>query len=58
MNDEDEFSMACEGNLSLFEMFYMNSNNEDDIEKVKSFVRQYVQNEFEYSGWEEVEIET
>lgn len=57
MEDEKDFSRICDTALSGFELFYMDSKNENDIEKVKSVIREVVESDFNCDGWEKVEIE-
>ena len=57
MKDKDDFSKICESVFSSFELFYMDSENKDDIEKVESVIREVVESDFNYDGWEKVEIE-
>ena len=57
MKDKDDFSKICETAFSGFELFYMDSKNEDDIEKVESVIREVVESDFNCDGWEKVEIE-
>ena len=57
MENENDFSRICETAFSGFELFRMDSKNKDDIEKVKSVIREVVESDFNCDGWEKVEIE-
>lgn len=57
MEDKEEFSEICGTVFSGFELFHMDSKNENDIEKVKSVIREVVESDFNCDGWEKVEIE-
>lgn len=57
MEDEDEFSRILEREFGGFELFYMDSKNKDDVEKVKSVIRERIKEDYLCDGWEKVEIE-
>ena len=57
MENKEDFSKICETAFSGFELFHMDSKNENDIEKVKSVIREVVESDFNCDGWEEIEIE-
>lgn len=57
MEDEIDFSRICETAFNGFQLFRMDSKNKDDIEKVKSVIREVVESDFYCNGWEKVEIE-
>lgn len=57
MEDEDEFSRICEREFSAFELFCMDSNNKNDIEKIESIIREHIKEDYLCDGWENVEIE-
>lgn len=57
IEDERSFSEICEKEFSAFELFHMDSENKDDIEKVESVIRESVKDDLFSDGWEEIEIE-
>jgi hypothetical protein len=57
MEDEDEFSRICCGEFNAFELFYMDSKNKNDIEKIESIARKGIESDFKCDGWEKLEIE-
>ena len=57
MKNKESFSAICEREFSAFELFYMDSENKDDIEKVESVIRESIKDDLLSNNWEEIEIE-
>lgn len=57
MGDEYDFDQICGVEFGAFELFNMDSKNENDIEKIKSIIRKNTEDDFRSDGWDEIELE-